>query len=269
MRKIAVINMKGGVGKTTTAVHLAARLADLGRRVLLVDADPQGNVGHVFAIRATLTLSDVMTGASTAEAAIVRDVRPQLDVLPSNPSAFVLEMRLGQGQRETILSEKLASLSGYDAIVVDTSPAMGLLTYNVLLYAGELVMPVGMDWMAVVGAKQTLRGVTEMRSVWPDHLMDQVVVLPTMVNGTTNATRATLEALANDAELSPYVFLPGIRQCLDLTYATSNRQTIWEYAPSSRAAADYDGFARFMNGQTAGDSPLEHTTPAVETATNL
>lgn len=248
MRKIAVINMKGGVGKTTTAVHLAARLASLGRRVLLVDADPQGNVSHVFAIRPALTLSDVMTERCAAEAAIVRDVRPGLDVLPSSPDAFVLDMKLRSEQRETILSERLRDLSGYDAIVIDTSPAMGLLTYNVLLYANEIVMPVGMDWMAVIAARQTLRGVNEIRSVWPDHPIGLVAVLPTMVNGTTNATRATLEALAHDPELSPHVFLPGIRQCLDLTYATSNRQTIWEYAQGSRGAEDYDGFARFIDG---------------------
>src|SRR6185503_15539413 len=95
MRKIAVVNMKGGVGKTTTAVHVAAGLASHGRRVLLIDADPQGNVGHAFRIRHTHTIEDLLARDAPIEEVIVRGVRERVDVIASTPAAFSLERQLG------------------------------------------------------------------------------------------------------------------------------------------------------------------------------
>ena len=94
MRKIAVVNMKGGVGKTTTAVHVAAGLALRGRRVLLIDADPQGNVGHAFRIRHTHTIEDLLARDTPIEEVIVRGVRERVDVIASTPAAFSLERQL-------------------------------------------------------------------------------------------------------------------------------------------------------------------------------
>jgi chromosome partitioning protein len=256
MRKIAVVNMKGGVGKTTTAVHAAAGLAARGHRVLLIDADPQGNIGHTFGVRPANTIEHLLSGEIAPESAIVRAVREGLDIIASTPAAFSLERRLaGETQRETILARRLRALSGYSAVVIDCSPAMNLLTYNALLYSEEIIVPVGMDLMAIIGARQTLNGVEEVRNLWPDRRLELLAVLPTFTSATNNATRAALEAIEQDPQMGPHLFSPGIRQCIDLNYAASQRQTIWEYSPRSRGAEDYTRFLDFIN---RGEEVLAH-----------
>ena len=258
MQRIAIVNMKGGVGKTTTAVHLAAGLSRLGSRVLLIDADPQGNVGHALGVRSRRTIRELMLGDAPVDDVIVRGVRERLDVIPSTPAAFGLDMQLAAApQRETILARRLKGLSGYDAVVVDSSPAMSLLTYNALLFVSDVIVPVGMDGMAILGARQTLAGIREIRDLWPDRRLDLLAVLPTSVNVTTNATRAAFEAFDKDAELRDRLYRRGIRQCIDVTYAITQRQTIWEYAPRSRAAEDYDAFVQFV--RDAEDDGVERT----------
>ena len=246
MQQLAVVNMKGGVGKTTTAVHVAAGLARHGARVLLVDADPQGNIGHALGVRRERTVRELMLGSASPADVVVTGIRERLDVIPSTPAAFALETELaGAPARETILDRRLKGLRGYDVVVIDTSPAMSLLTYNALLYATDLLIPVAMDGMAIVGARQTLAGINEIRELWPERRLELLAVLPIGLNN-TNATRAALDALDKDPLMAPRVYRRGIRQCIDLTYALTQRQTIWEYAPRSRAAEDYDAFAEFV-----------------------
>ena len=257
MRRLAIVNMKGGVGKTTTAIHIAAGFAGRGARVLLVDVDPQGTIGNTLRVRADRTLVDLLLGAPLPTV-VVSAVRPNLDLVVATPAAFALETQLaGAVQRETLLARALRPLDGYDAVVLDTSPAMNLLTFNALLCAEELIVPVGMEPMAIVGARQTLDGIEQIRELWPDRPLHLKMVVPTAVNANTLATRSALEALAHDPRMADCVFSPGIRQCLDLTYATAQGQTIWEYAPRSRAAEDYGSLIDALSGiRVARDVPI-------------
>jgi chromosome partitioning protein len=267
MRKLAVVNMKGGVGKTTTAIHIAAGLASRGARVLLVDADPQGNVGHTLHLRPSHTFEELMTGDASPDAVIIRDVRHGLDVIASTPAGFALERRLaGETQRETILARQLRDAHGYDAIVIDSSPAMNLLTYNALLLAEELVIPVSMDLLAVIGARQTLSGVEQVRQLWPERRLNVLAVLPTLVHSGTHASRAALEVLEQDPAMGVHVFRPGIRQCIDLNYAMASHQTIWEYAPRSRAAEDYAALVDFIEDSSSarGEHHVTHQRTAAQ-----
>src|SRR5690242_4356612 len=261
MRKLAVVNVKRGVGKTPTAIHIAAGLASRGGNVLLVDADPQGTVGHTLNLRPSRTFEQLMMGEASGDAAIVRGVRKGLDVIASTPAGFALERRLaGETQRETILARQLRHVAGYDAIVIDCSPAMNLLTYNALLFAEELVIPVSMDLMAVIGARQTLNGVMQVRELWPERRLHILAVLPTLVHSGTHASRAALDALEHDPAMGGYVLRPGIRQCIDLNYAMASHQTIWEYAPKSRAAEDYNELIGFItdSASTSGEHHVSH-----------
>jgi chromosome partitioning protein len=256
-RRLAVVNMKGGVGKTTTAVTLAAGFARAGHRVLLIDADPQGNASHYLEVPGERTIRDVMLGTVAVSDAVARDVRSGLDVLPASPAAFALDAQLaGTVQRETILHRRLSGVDGYHAIVVDCSPAMNLLAYNALLASESLIVPIGMDAHAILGARHTLDGVCQIRALWPDRRLTLAAVVPVAVNMQTHASRATIAALQADQELGSALFTPGIRQCIDLVYAAAAHQTIWEYAPTSRAAEDYGALLRWLDRD-----PTSHRMP--------
>jgi len=259
MQTISVLNMKGGVGKTTTSLHIAAGLAGRGSRVLLIDADPQGNISHTLNLRHETTLRELMLGEASIDEVILRGARENLDIIVSTTAAFSLERQLaGAMQRETIMSRRLSGLGGYDFVVVDTSPSMNLITFNALLFADAAVIPVSMDLMAVIGARQTLNGITEVRELWPDRRLEILAVLPTLVNHSTNATRATLDLLNSDPQFRSLVYPAGIRQCLDLTYAAAAHQTIWEYAPRSRAAEDFTAFVDLVEQSAGSESLVAH-----------
>lgn len=249
MRAICVANMKGGFGKTATAVHLAVGLARGQKRVLFVDADPQANATFIFNASARKTIRQLMSGEATA-ADCLTETSSGVDLVASEPAAFTLEAQLsGTVQRETLLARRLAPLTGYDVVVIDTSPAMGLLTYNALLAASEVILPVTMDPLGVVGIRETLHGIREIRQLWPDHPLPLTAVVPTNVIPSRVATRAAMAALEADPEIAAVLMRPGVQQCTDVVHSIAARETVWTYAPRSRAAADYEVLLRRVRGE--------------------
>ncbi len=260
MRAICIANMKGGVGKTVTAVHLAVGLGRRGQRILLVDMDPQANATFLFGVNARFTIRHLIAG-DAAPAACVSTTTAGVDLIASETAAFTLETQMsGTIQRETLLARRLAALA-YDAIVIDTSPAMGLLTYNALLAATEVILPVTMDPLGVLGVRETLHGIREIRALWHDHPLAVTAVLPTNVHTSRLATTAAMAALESDPETASALLKPGIRQCAEVVHAIAARETVWTYAPRSRAAGEYDRFVdRIAAGaQSGGDHGLEET----------
>ena len=243
-RRIAVFNHKGGTGKTTTAVNLAAGLAESGRRVLLVDCDGQGNVGASLGIRGEKTLYHVLVqGASAAEAAI--PVRQNLDVLTSNELLASAELYLAQRpNRDRILRERLGDritiadspeAAGYDVVVLDCAPALSLMNQNALVYADGVVVPVACDYLSLIGVKQvlnTLKGVRE-------HLRHEVRLLGVLPTFFDKRNRISNDALKALHKRFGETCLPPVRINTRLREAPSARQTIFEYAPESNGAKDY------------------------------
>ncbi len=235
-RRIAVFNHKGGVGKTTTAVNLAAALAEKGKRVLLVDADGQGNVGVSLGIRGERSLYHVLVnGASVEECAV--PVRDGLDVLTSNELLAAAELYLaGRPNRDRVMRERLGGRAdAYDVVVLDCAPALSLMNQNALVYADSVIIPVSCDYLSLVGVKQVLRTLKNVREMLK-HDVAILGVVPTFYDVRNKAAREAVAALT--AHFGAHC-LPPIRVNTKLREAPSVKKTIFEYAPDSHGAQDY------------------------------
>ncbi|HJL14550.1 MAG TPA: ParA family protein [Sandaracinaceae bacterium LLY-WYZ-13_1] len=235
-RRIAVFNHKGGTGKTTTAVNLAAGLAERGMKVLLVDADGQGNVGASLGIRGEQTLYHVLvTGIDAGQAAV--PVRDGLDVLTSNELLAAAELYLAERpNRHRVLRERLGDrVRGYDVVVLDCAPALSLMNQNALVYADSVLVPVSCDYLSLVGVRQVLRTLKSVRTLLK-HRVQLVGVLPTFFDVRNKISREAVDALT---EHFGERCLPPIRVNTKLREAPSAKQTIFEYAPDSHGALDY------------------------------
>ena len=157
---IAVVNQKGGVGKTTTSINVAAQLAEGKSKVLLLDLDPQGNATSGLGIpkdQAAVTTYDVLRGDSTIAQAVTQSNVAQLDVLPANANLAGSEVELvSMTEREFALKRAIESVNNYDYIIIDCPPSLGLLTINGLTAANFVLIPVQAEYYALEGLSQLL-----------------------------------------------------------------------------------------------------------------
>jgi chromosome partitioning protein len=235
-KRIAVFNHKGGTGKTTTSINLAAGLAEAGRRVLLIDADGQGNVGASLGIAGQRSLYHVLVnGAKASEVAV--PVREGLDVLTSNETLAAAELYLAERpNRDRIMRERLGdACREYDTVVIDCAPALSLMNQNAMVYADSVVVPVACDYLSLVGVKQVLRTIRNVRELL-QHDVQLLGVLPTFFDVRNRISRDSILTLRNHFEGRCY---DPIRINTKLREAPSAKQTIFEYAPKSHGAEDY------------------------------
>ena len=233
--RIAVLNQKGGVGKTTTAVTLAAGLADRGFKTLLVDVDAQGSVGMSLGVRGRQSLYHVLMEDAVPQQAAV-PVRKNLDVLTADESLAQAEIMLAQTPKKAgVLAGKLSAFSGYRFVIVDCAPALSLLNINALCFADWVLVPVSCDYLSLGGLQQLLKTIKHVQGGLA-HKVELGAVLPTMYDGRSKHAQDSLKALRQHFGTKA---LAPVRICVRLKEAPVHRRTIFEHAPDSSGARDY------------------------------
>ncbi len=252
MRKIAVQNMKGGTAKTTTVVNLAHALALKGHKVLCVDVDAQGNIAASFGIHHPFTIYDLLIEDQALEDCITQ-ARDNIDCILSDQTLAAAEMIMqGQLRREELLSLRLKSLPAYDFVLLDCSPSLNILNQNALLYANEVLIPVSMDYLAMLGAVHVIDNLDMIRRYF-DRIIQIVGILPTFYDARTNISREVLAALQ---ETYSGLVLPPVRIDTRVAQASSRHKTIFEYHPASRAAEDFQALCKVIaNEPGQAESP--------------
>lgn len=258
MRTIAIINQKGGCGKTTTSINLAACLARLGQRALLVDMDPQGHCGVGLAvpedqIERTIydTLLEERDGAVARVNEMVWQIASNFDLAPSNIRLAAFEQVFaGRPGREDRLREALDKVSGsYDWAIIDCPPSVGLLTFNALRACDECLVPVETGFFSLHGLTKMMETLEEMRDRCDKEIL--IRVLPTLYDTRTKLAREVLSELRS--KFREYLMESTVNFNTKLKEAASFGQPITEYDPGSRGYKDFVNLAR----ELMGDRPID------------
>jgi chromosome partitioning protein len=266
-RRIAILNQKGGTGKTTTAVNLAAGLAEREHQCLLIDTDAQGNVGVSLGVAGEKSLYHVIVdGVDPADAAV--PVRGNLDVITSDATLAAAEIWLARqptDARSKLLTTRLNRMQvsrRYDYVIIDCGPSLNLLNQNALSYVDEVIVPVTCDYLALVGVKQVLRTIKDVERHL-GHAVRVSAVLPTFYDGRTRLARDVLQTLQGHFK---HKCLEPVRLNTRLAEAPSHKKTIFEYAPDSHGAADYNRVADWVQVTTNAAEPTLHPTTVAAVA---
>lgn len=241
-RCIVIANQKGGVGKTTTAINLAACLAARGKKVLLVDIDPQGNATSGFGIEADedqKTTYDLFLGEARIEEVILKNARENLDLIPSDINLAAAEVQLSDAEdKDFILKNELDKVrKNYDFVLIDCPPSLNLLTINSLVAGDTVLVPLQCEYYALEGLTQltTTVGLISER-LNPNLLIEGIVF--TMFDGRTNLANQVVENVKENTDDAIYKCI--IPRNVRLAEAPSYGMPITEYDPHSAGGRAYE-----------------------------
>lgn len=242
---ISVCNQKGGTGKTTTTVNLSAALAELGKRILIIDVDPQGNATSGVGVNKNeleKSVYDILIGKLNAEEVIIKNVYPNLDIIPCNINLTGAEIELvGALSRETRLKKKLESVqNNYDFIFIDSPPSLGLLTLNALVASSSIIIPIQCEFYALEGVSQLLNTINLIREGLNSQLAIEGVLM-TMADFRTNLTTEVINEIKT--YFKERVYNSVIPRNIRLSEAPSYGKPITVYDANSIGAIKYKELA--------------------------
>jgi len=247
MRIVAVVNQKGGCGKTTSAINTSAAFAELGKRGLVVDFDPQGHTTIGLGVDANAldkTLYDVLARPGTRLADIVAPTSVAgLDLAPCNVLLASLELELiGKPGKELLLARALQTVRDtYELCVIDCPPSLGILTLNALVTSTDIIVPVQMHYYALEGLRRLLDTVRIMHQRFHPYAVENIGVLLTFVEERTTFCRQIEQQMRET--FGDLIFDTVIHRNIRLAEAPSAGESILTYAPQSKGAADYRSLA--------------------------
>jgi len=243
---IAIANQKGGVGKTTTSVNLAASLGALEKKVLLIDADPQANATSSLGVNVdTVEIGSyqVLEHTITAKEAILPSNAPNVDIIPAHIDLVAIEIELvDKEEREYMLKKAIVDLkSEYDYILIDCAPSLGLLTLNALTAADSVMIPIQCEYFALEGLGKLLNTIKSVQKIHNEAL-DIEGLLLTMFDSRLRLSNQVVEEVQK--HFSDMVFDTIIQRNVRLGEAPSYGESIINYDVSSKGAANYLSLAK-------------------------